>query len=642
MVDKLTVGMKLHAKYSDGEYYPAEVVTVSTAEKRKKAPVKVSFVGYDESVWMSMDSLKSKKLPAPKAKAKAKAKAKKEYDYSGLEKGMRVQAESDGTYYAAEVVTVAKAKAKAKAPVKVHFVGYTAASDEWVGADRLRSKALKVKTEESKTSGKTMPTSARKLLLVKPKMVPPLDKGFRPVILGKKKYLEATKECENKLDWALVRSDGCGRYTLPVFPEKSRDVAASIYLAGVLIQEMLWQRSGSELILCGPARITKALSKAYAKGGAYEFEVLSMPNVCGTPETPFKVTIVEKVEEMPEAKDSPQVCGKDAGGCRLAFDLGKSDIKTVAVKNGEVVYSKETEWDVTAEDPQYHFDAILAAMKLAKAELPKIDAIGGSATGTVSDKNEATWCDIFPNVPPKVYKEKVVDIFVRLAKEIAGDVPLKVINDGEVTALAAFQKIKAGNIMGISMGSSEGGGYANKDGNLMGWINEMCYIRLDLNPKAPTDPWTKGAHTGISHMYLGQRGATKLAAKGGVDVPDNYKYPHKDMCTIKHEDHAQCLKLIQEAMKKEDKKEKVKEIYETVGVYLGYALAQYCEFYAIDHVMILGRVSKGEGGDLMLETAKKVLEEEFPEFAKITFHTADDHFKAVGQCIAAAALPTIK
>ena len=136
---------------------------------------------------------------------------------------------------------------------------------------------------------------------------------------------------------------------------------------------------------------------------------------------------------------------------------------------------------------------ILAALKLAKETLPKarprpcfgrqppvpgfrptfglqVDAIGGSATGTVSAHNEvgrkrafagirrrcraafseATWCDIFPNVPPDVYKAKVVvgsegsrclgqcntwttevDIFVRLGKEIAGDVPLKVINDGE-------------------------------------------------------------------------------------------------------------------------------------------------------------------------------------------------------------------
>merc|ERR550514_911441 len=371
-----------------------------------------------------------------------------------------------------------------------------------------------------------------------------------------------------------------------------------------------------------------------------------MPNVNGTPDATFQVKIVSAAE-MPEAKDVPQECGKDANGCRLAFDLGKSDIKTVAIKDGEVLDSAETEWDVTNPDPQYHFDAIVDAMRKtidrAKEKgFGDIQAVGGSATGTVSGDNEATWCDIFPNVPQDVYKEKVVDIFKRIAKDVAGDVPLKVINDGEVTALAAVQKTGAGNVMGISMGSSEGAGYANADGNLLGWINELCYVKLDVNPSAPTDPWTKGAHRGISHLYLGQRGATKLAAKAGVKVPDNYVFPHPDMCTIKHETHAQCLKLIQKEMADAKTEPQVRKLYETVGVYLGYGLAQYVEFYKIDHVMILGRVSKGAGGDLMMDTAKKVLETEFPDLPKITFHTADDHFKAVGQCIAAAALPTVK
>merc|ERR1712183_173335 len=100
--------------------------------------------------------------------------------------------------------------------------------------------------------------------------------------------------------------------------------------------------------------------------------------------------------------------------------------------------------------------------------------------------------------------------------------------------------------------------------------------------------------------------------------------------------------LIQKAMTDESKEPQVRQLYETVGVYLGYALAQYSEFYQIDHVMILGRVSKGSGGDLMLDVAKRVLATEFPQYAHIEFHTADDHFKAVGQCIAAAALPEIK
>ena len=71
------------------------------------------------------------------------------------------------------------------------------------------------------------------------------------------------------------------------------------------------------------------------------------------------------------------------------------------------------------------------------------------------------------------------------------------INDGEVTALAAVAKLHndptfkgtAGKILGISMGSSEGGGYANKNGNLPGWINEMCYYKLDLNPDVSAVTW---------------------------------------------------------------------------------------------------------------------------------------------------------
>merc|ERR1719460_2735916 len=346
-----------------------------------------------------------------------------------------------------------------------------------------------------------------------------------------------------------------------------------------MIQETIWRCGASELQLAGPKVICEALKAAYSAGGTYEFEAGVMPKANGTPDKVFAVTIVGGPGDMPEAKDTPQVCGKDASGNRLAFDLGKSDIKTVFIKDGEVLDSKETEWDVTNVDPQYHFDAIVAAMKAtierAKAKgAGDIQAVGGCATGTVSGDNEATWCDIFPNVPPDVYKEKVVDIFKRIAKEVAGDVPLKVINDGEVTALAAVQKIGKGKVMGISMGSSEGGGYANADGNLMGWINELCYIKLDMNPKAPKDPWTLGNHRGISHMYLGQRGATKNAWKI-CEVPENYKYPHPDMCTIKHEDHAQCLKLVQEAMKTNP--EKAGDLYKTCGVYLGYGLAQYCD-----------------------------------------------------------------
>eukprot|EP00747_Dinoflagellata_sp_TGD_P163472 gnl/TRDRNA2_/TRDRNA2_182163_c0_seq1.p1 gnl/TRDRNA2_/TRDRNA2_182163_c0~~gnl/TRDRNA2_/TRDRNA2_182163_c0_seq1.p1 ORF type:complete len:503 (-),score=115.80 gnl/TRDRNA2_/TRDRNA2_182163_c0_seq1:134-1642(-) len=483
-----------------------------------------------------------------------------------------------------------------------------------------------------------MSAAAMKYLLARPAVPAPLDPNFAPMVLGKKKYLQMVMDTPHVLEWALPRADGVGRGKLPVLADSHPDVDASIHLAGCCIQEMIWQRSASKLILYGPAGITEALKKAYSIGGKYEFEVKTMPKVCGTPNATFDVVIAGSAAELPPEKNTPQVCGKDASGCRLAFDLGKSDIKTVAVKDNEVVESSETEWDVTNADPQYHWDKILAAMKATAAKLPKVEAIGGSATGTVSGDNEATWCDIFPNVPPDVYKEKVVDIFKRLAKEF-GDVPLKVINDGEVTALAGMMMVKQGNLFGISMGSSEGGGYCDADGNLLGWINEMCYIQLDLNPDAPYDPWTP--HSGMSHMYLGQRSATRLASLGGVDLPDDMMPWHENMNTMKHEPHAQCLKKLQAAMKDPAKEPQARKVYETVGVYLGYALAQYSEHYAIDNALILGRVSTGEGGTIMCNKAKEVLQTEFPALGPIKFHFPDEHFKRVGQCIAAAALPTL-
>ena len=55
--------------------------------------------------------------------------------------------------------------------------------------------------------------------------------------------------------------------------------------------------------------------------------------------------------------------------------------------------------------------------------MPKIDAISGSTTGIHSANSEATGCDVSPNLSSDIYKAKVVEIFKRLAKEIAGKGP---------------------------------------------------------------------------------------------------------------------------------------------------------------------------------------------------------------------------
>jgi len=121
---------------------------------------------------------------APKKAAKA---PKKVYDYSELEKGMRCQAESDGAWYAAEILQVSDSKSRAKAPVKVSYKGYEG-YDEWVNGERLRSKALKVTTEKKEPKAKP----ERKVIKVGDKIPAiTIDEGFNPI--GKVDMAEATK-----------------------------------------------------------------------------------------------------------------------------------------------------------------------------------------------------------------------------------------------------------------------------------------------------------------------------------------------------------------------------------------------------------------------------------------------------------------
>ena len=83
--------------------------------------------------------------------------------------------------------------------------------------------------------------------------------------------------------------------------------------------------------------------------------------------------------------------------------------------------------------------------------------------------------------------------------------------------------------------------------------------------------------------------------------------------------------------------ERAAKIYRSIGIYLGYAVAHYADFYKVRNLLLLGRVSSGEGGSVIIEYAEKVLKRDFPELA-ITFHIPDETFKRHGQAVIAATL----
>jgi len=164
------------------------------------------------------------------------------------------------------------------------------------------------------------------------------------------------------------------------------------------------------------------------------------------------------------------------------------------------------------------------------------------------------------------------------------------------------------------------------DGHILGWLNELAFAPIDYNPSAPVDEWS--GDVGCGSSYFSQQCVFRLAAQAGIHIPDDLTDADK-------------LKFIQEKLQAGH--EGAIRIWQSMGIYLGYGLAHYADFYDIKHVLILGRCTSGQGGNLILEGAKKVLESEFPALTRrINIQLPDEKSRRVGQSIAAASLPALK
>jgi predicted NBD/HSP70 family sugar kinase len=326
--------------------------------------------------------------------------------------------------------------------------------------------------------------------------------------------------------------------------------------------------------------------------------------------------------EVPPAHETGKKLGRHLDGCRIGFDLGSSDRKVSAVVDGRAIYSEEIIWEPRKHsNPEYHYNEVMAALKTAASKMPQVDAIGGSSAGIFID-NRPMVASLFRLIPPDRYSE-IKNMFLRIRDELG--IPLEVINDGDVTALAGSMSLEDNAILGIAMGSSEAAGYVDKHGHILGWLNEMAFAPIDFSPTAPADEWS--GDIGVGSMYFSQQCVFRLAPKAGISIPDGINDAEK-------------LKFVQEEL--EAGHPGAEQIWQCMGIYLGYALAHYADFYAIKHVLILGRCTSGHGGDLILNGARLVLNAEFPELAEhINVHLSDEKNRRVGQSIAAASLPDI-
>ncbi len=464
-----------------------------------------------------------------------------------------------------------------------------------------------------------MPSAFR---LVAPRHVPPLEPAFRPAILANRAFREevAASGAGVPLVLGLERPDGSlSRYETVAYPEGHARADANLTYAERLVKFLLWARGGWKVYVGGPASIGAHVARVYAADGPRAFDHHFMGvQVHGHPFT----VVACGAADVPAARESGTPLGRHLDGCRIGFDLGASDLKVSAVVNGEAIFSEEIVWEpVEQTDPAYHRGKIREALKLAASKMPRLDAIGGSSAGVIVD-NRPMVASLFRGIPQDRFGE-IREMFLQFRDEFG--VPLEVANDGDVTALAGAMSLDDNAVLGVALGSSEAAGYVNPDGAITGWLNELAFAPVDYNPDAAVDEWSGDA--GVGALYFSQQCVFRLAPAVGITLPADATKAEK-------------LKHVQTHL--EAGHEGALKIWQSIGAFLGYGVAHYADFYDLRHVLILGRVTSGSGGTLILDGAKAVLEDEFPDIAaRVNIQLPDEKSRRVGQSIAAASLPAI-
>ncbi len=449
------------------------------------------------------------------------------------------------------------------------------------------------------------------------KNLPELDPGFIP--LGKF-FTAFLRGASRPVSLAVERAGGEVAVYNTFIHGTPEMYEADKYYIERLVKMLLWMKGGFKVYISGSEAMYEAVKDAYRPGGSREFDADFMANVY---ERPFEVVLCDAV---PAEHSNPQAVGRHMDGCRIGFDAGGSDRKVSAVIDGESVFSEEVVWyPKVTEDPDYHYEGIVSALKAAAEHLPRVDAVGVSSAG-IYINNRTMVASLFLKVPKELFDEKVKDIYIRAITDTFGDVPYVVANDGDVSALAGAMSLGENNILGIAMGTSEAVGYVDENGNVTGWLNELAFAPVDANPEAMADEWSGDIGCGVK--YFSQDGVIKLAPRAGIELNGD-------------DAPAQKLKAVQALMESGDSR--AEAVYRSIGVYLGHTLAFYHSFYGLKYVLLLGRVMSGRGGDIILDTCKAVLAEEYPEVAdKIVPTLPDEKARRVGQSVAAASLPEIK
>lgn len=458
--------------------------------------------------------------------------------------------------------------------------------------------------------------------LIAPTIQPVLDPAFRPAALAWRAFASRAAKHPRPIRIAIEQSNGSTYvFERTISAETSSDaMAVNLRFLEREIKFLLWAVGGFRIHLDAPELLVSLLRDyvyRYSPTQLFDTDVMG-PIIYGRP---FEIRYAPGAG-FPAASHVTLPLGRNTGGCRVAIDKGASDIKVYAEIDGQTTIATEFKWDPKPQsDPAYHYENIRHALKAAAATLPRVDCIGVSSAGVYVD-NEPRIASLFRGVPRDLFESEIVPMYHRFRDEFGG-IPVVVANDGAVSALAGSMSLNTNRVLGLAFGSSLAAGYVDGAGNITTWLDELAFAPIDVNPLAPPDEWSGDRGCGV--QYLSQQAVNRLLGPAGIEVPADMGVPER-------------LEHVQALMRQGDPRPP--KIYQTIGVYFGYALAHYASFYDIGTVLVMGRVTTGPGGDLILQTAREVLARDFPHLS-IDARLPDEASRRVGQAAAAASLPQI-
>jgi len=412
---------------------------------------------------------------------------------------------------------------------------------------------------------------------------------------------------------------------------------------------------GAEKVFIGDAEVLKAVKENYAKEDKlFPGKYRAFYKMAKALQKVFGETL-EFTDQRPAlvVSNADKITFDKNEGEGVGIDIGGSDIKAVAMRGNKVLSSLKLDWDpekFTSADQHLKVIEDLISKVTKEAGLQKIAFIGVSVNlVTINQEVVGTGpmnkgFDKLPDNEKKEQRAVIRNLKQTLEKQY--NIPVGVLNDGDAAAFWAYEGLGLKNVLMLIGGTGAGAGYADKNGNIRNMHGEMGTVAIDISDVA--EPHSANGMPGAAQQYFSQRPIFRLAKQKGIDTRDipeslleqlevTYEIDKNKNFILDERNRkipvaAAQLRYAQYLLENGTPEQQriMGEVLAEVGRYLAAFIAETSDYIDVEACMIMGRLTKGAGGQIVKLAAEKVLAAESPELGKVQIAPAPDGEKGQG------------